>query len=164
MAASESECRGAFWPAEGGGKKQQQQKQQQQHPRQHHFEHPRHHGTQSTLGGIGCWLLSFCAGCAGNDHVLDSGEFWGAGGPAHIAGSARHCTCSCGCEVGHAFGQSSEAAEAHEQLKAGSTLRCSQAVPHPSTNRALCCLTSEVERDPVHSTRYGRRRQISQQK
>ena len=26
------------------------------------------------------------------------------------------------------------------------------------TNRALCCLTSEVERDPVHSTRYGRRR------
>ena len=25
-------------------------------------------------------------------------------------------------------------------------------------NRALCCLTSEDERDPVHSTRYGRRR------
>ena len=42
--------------------------------------------------------------------------------------------------------------------KAGSTLRCSQAVPHPSTNRALCRLTSEVERDPVHSTRYGRQR------
>ena len=42
--------------------------------------------------------------------------------------------------------------------KADSTLRSSQAVPHPSTNRALCCLTSEVERDPVHSTRYGRRR------
>ena len=41
--------------------------------------------------------------------------------------------------------------------KADSTLRSSQAVPHPSTNRALC-LTSEVERDPVHSTRYGRRR------
>ena len=40
--------------------------------------------------------------------------------------------------------------------KAGSTLRSSQAVPHPSTNRALCRLTSEVERDPVHSTRYGR--------
>ena len=43
--------------------------------------------------------------------------------------------------------------------KADSTLRSSQAVPHPSTNRALRCLTSEVERDPVHSTRYGRRRQ-----
>ena len=40
--------------------------------------------------------------------------------------------------------------------KADSTLRCSQAVPHPSTNRALCRLTSEVRRDPVHSTRYGR--------
>ena len=42
--------------------------------------------------------------------------------------------------------------------KAGSTLRSSQAVPHPSTNRALCRLTSEVGRDPVHSTRYGRQR------
>ena len=42
--------------------------------------------------------------------------------------------------------------------KADSTLRSSQAVPHPSTSRALCRLTSEVERDPVHSTRYGRQR------
>ena len=42
--------------------------------------------------------------------------------------------------------------------KADSTLRSSQAVPHPSTNRALRCLTSEVEGDPVHSTRYSRRR------
>ena len=42
--------------------------------------------------------------------------------------------------------------------KAGSTLRSSQAVPHPSTNRALRRLTAEVRRDPVHSTRYGRRR------
>ena len=38
----------------------------------------------------------------------------------------------------------------------GSTRGCSQAVPHPSTDRALCRLTSEVRRDPVHSTRYGR--------
>ena len=45
--------------------------------------------------------------------------------------------------------------------KADSTLRTSQAVPHPSTNRALCRLTSEVERDPVHSTRYGRQRTSS---
>jgi hypothetical protein len=39
-----------------------------------------------------------------------------------------------------------------QQAKADSTLRSSQAVPHPSTNRALCHLTSEVERDPVHLT------------
>ena len=44
--------------------------------------------------------------------------------------------------------------------KADSTLRSSQAVPHPSTNRALCRLTSEVRRDPVHSTRYGRQRTV----
>ena len=42
--------------------------------------------------------------------------------------------------------------------KADSTLRSSRAVPHPSTNRALRRLTSEVIRDPVHSTRYGRQR------
>ena len=42
--------------------------------------------------------------------------------------------------------------------KAGSTSGCSQAVPHPSTNQALCRLTSEVRRDPVYSTRYGRQR------
>ena len=34
--------------------------------------------------------------------------------------------------------------------KADSTLRTSQAVPHPSTIRALSHLTSEVERDPVY--------------
>ena len=47
-----------------------------------------------------------------------------------------------------------------DQRKADSTLRSSQAVPHPSTNRALRRLTSEVERDPVHSTRYGRQRRL----
>jgi hypothetical protein len=45
--------------------------------------------------------------------------------------------------------------------KADSTLRSSRAVPHPSTNRALRRLTSEVRRDPVHSTRYGRQRALS---
>ena len=45
-----------------------------------------------------------------------------------------------------------------EKEKADSTLRSSRAVPHPSTNRALRRLTSEVRRDPVYSTRYGRRR------
>jgi hypothetical protein len=44
------------------------------------------------------------------------------------------------------------------EIKADSTLRTFRAVHHPSTNRALCRLTSEVERDPVHSTRYGRQR------
>ena len=44
--------------------------------------------------------------------------------------------------------------------KADSTLRSSRAVPHPSTNRALRRLTSEVGRDPVHSTRYGRQRKL----
>jgi hypothetical protein len=39
-----------------------------------------------------------------------------------------------------------------DREKADSTLRSSQAVPHPSTNRALCRLTSEVRRNPVHST------------
>ena len=46
----------------------------------------------------------------------------------------------------------------HRKTKAGSTQRSSRAVPHPSTNRALRRLTSEVGRDPVHSTRYGRQR------
>ena len=48
----------------------------------------------------------------------------------------------------------------HQKLtaKADSTLRSSRAVPHPSTDRALRRLTSEVGRDPVHSTRYGRQR------
>ena len=44
--------------------------------------------------------------------------------------------------------------------KADDTLRSSQAVPHPSTNRALRRLTSEVGRDPVYSTWYGRRRTL----
>ena len=48
--------------------------------------------------------------------------------------------------------------------KADSTRRCSQAVPHPSTNRALRRLTSEVGRDPVCSTRYGRQREIGAEK
>ena len=45
--------------------------------------------------------------------------------------------------------------------KADSTLRSSRAVPHPSTNRALRRLTSEVRRDPVHSARYGRQREFA---
>ena len=40
--------------------------------------------------------------------------------------------------------------------RASSTPRASQAVTHPSTNRALQWLTSEFGRDPVYSLRYGR--------
>lgn len=42
------------------------------------------------------------------------------------------------------------------KLKAYST-RYSQAVTHPSTNRARRCLTSVIGREPVRSTWYGRR-------
>jgi hypothetical protein len=47
---------------------------------------------------------------------------------------------------------------ANRERKADSTLRSSRAASHPNTNRALCRLTSEVKRDPVHLTRYGRQR------
>ena len=50
--------------------------------------------------------------------------------------------------------------EANGSRKADSTWRCSQAVPHPSTNQALGSLTSEVRRDPVYSTRYGRQQGV----
>ena len=39
--------------------------------------------------------------------------------------------------------------------------RYSQAVSHPSTNRALCCLTSVIGREPVYSAWYGRRQRTS---
>ena len=38
----------------------------------------------------------------------------------------------------------------------GYSTRDSQAVTHPSTSPACGCLTSEIERDRVHSTEYGR--------
>ena len=34
----------------------------------------------------------------------------------------------------------------------------SQAVTHPSINRARCCLTSVIGGEPVFSTWYGRKR------
>ena len=46
----------------------------------------------------------------------------------------------------------------YAKKEADSTSRSSQAVPHPSTNQALSCLTAEVRRDLVHLTRYGRQR------
>ena len=44
--------------------------------------------------------------------------------------------------------------------KKGYNTWCSQAVSHPSTNQALCCLTSVIGREPVHSTWYGRSRSL----
>ena len=55
---------------------------------------------------------------------------------------------------GHAITR--EEARALGKEKADSTLRTSQAVPHPSTIRALSCLTSEVRRDRVLSDVAGR--------
>ncbi|CAK8685390.1 unnamed protein product [Clavelina lepadiformis] len=40
----------------------------------------------------------------------------------------------------------------------GDFKRNKKAVTHPSTNRARGCLTTDIERDPVYSTWYGRRR------
>ena len=40
--------------------------------------------------------------------------------------------------------------------KVNGTRRASQAVPHPSTDRAFGCLTSEFRWDRVYSTEYGR--------
>ena len=52
------------------------------------------------------------------------------------------------------------AAEAGRMVekKAGSTRMASETVPHSPTDRALRRLTSEFGRDPVYSSRYGRRR------
>ena len=75
---------------------------------------------------------------------------------------ANNSVYSCPCRATSRLGSHCVHVQRHvffAKKKADSTLRSSQAVPHPSTNRALRCLTSEVERDPVHSTRYGRRRQ-----
>ena len=48
----------------------------------------------------------------------------------------------------------------HISDKKGYNTWCSQAVSHPSTNQALCCLTSVIGREPVHSTWYGRSRSL----
>ena len=50
------------------------------------------------------------------------------------------------------------AAQLLRKKKADSTLSASQPVPQASTRRALHRLIAEVERDPVHSVRYGRQR------
>ena len=43
-----------------------------------------------------------------------------------------------------------------ERKESANSTRCSQAVTHPSTNRAQRCLTSVIGREPVCSTWYGR--------
>ena len=52
-----------------------------------------------------------------------------------------------------------EEEEKKKKIKVYST-RYSQAVTHPSTNRARRCLISVIGREPVFSTWYGRRQQI----
>ena len=47
--------------------------------------------------------------------------------------------------------------EADVQMQKVYSTRYSQAVSHPSTDRARRCLTSVFGREPVHSTRCGRR-------
>ena len=51
---------------------------------------------------------------------------------------------------------SSKARERSDKEEKGYSTGYSQAVTHPSTNPACGCLTSEIERDRVHSTEYGR--------
>ena len=46
-----------------------------------------------------------------------------------------------------------------QQKKNDNSIRCSQAVTHPSTNRTQCCLTSVIGRELVFSTWYGRCRE-----
>ena len=45
------------------------------------------------------------------------------------------------------------------KCKSDNSTQCSQAVSHPSTNRARCCLTSVIGRELVFSTWYGRCRE-----
>ena len=54
--------------------------------------------------------------------------------------------------------------KARRQRKKNNSTRYSQAVTHPSTNRALRCLTSVFGREPVISTWYGRCRRNRQTK
>ena len=53
------------------------------------------------------------------------------------------------------FGDPKKQTEPNQKSKGYGT-GYSQAVTHPSTNPACSCLTSEIERDRVHSTEYGR--------
>ena len=59
-------------------------------------------------------------------------------------------------DEGNFVGPKQGKADCNRRQKASSTRMASQAVPHPSTDRALRRLTSEFGRDPVYSSRYGR--------
>ena len=113
----------------------------------------------ATALGARSWLLACAARCARRREASESpsdsevglwlrvrGQRPGTrGAPAFAAGCeviVRHLADTLPCST----------------RRAGSTLRSSRAVPHPSTDWALRRFTSEVGRDPVHSTRYGRQR------
>ena len=112
-----------------------------------------------------CRLFSFCAFSFLILSFLSPHSFCGAalsarphrGTECMMATVAFTPTPTPQCNTLHVVACWSSRCMTHKMEKADSTLRSSQAVPHPSTDRALRCLTSEVERDPVHSTRYGRR-------
>ena len=91
-----------------------------------------------------------------------NGEAKGYNGDAKVrSGEIKACTGKAKAYNGETKAYNGEA---KANAKADSTLRSSQAVPHPSTDRALRRLTSEVERDPVHSTWYGRQRNYCSKK
>ncbi len=113
----------------------------------------------ATALGARSWLLACAARCARRREASESpsdsevglwlrvrGQRPGTrGAPAFAAGCeviVRHLADTLPCST----------------RRAGSTLRSSRAVPHPSTDWALRRFTSEVGRDPVHSTRHGRQR------
>ncbi|CAK8685432.1 unnamed protein product [Clavelina lepadiformis] len=54
--------------------------------------------------------------------------------------------------------RSNEIGSTQPGMVVGDFNRNKKAVTHPSTNRARGCLTSQIERDRVYSTWYGRRR------
>ncbi len=87
----------------------------------------------------GCWRVGAPRGPAVVGAVACPARPAVAGAVAHPAMLHGHASC-CRSQCRH-----------KTERKAGSTLRSSRAVPHPSTNRALRRLTSEVGRDPVHS-------------
>ena len=82
---------------------------------------------------------------------------WKAGGGSErggVPGASGRCGLRCGWGRGL---KERGGREKQKQQKAYST-RYSQAVSHPSTNRARPCLASEIRRDRARSGWYGRRR------
>ena len=127
---------------------------------------PRHVGTETPSGGGGGGGCSVCRtpkGVRVACHTRAAQRLRVVAAVAADVGTVRNtgrALWSSRADAHHRM-VAAAAADARPLGKADSTLRSSRAVPHPSTNRALRRLTSEVRRDPVHSTRYGRQRRES---